>query len=124
MNVRIGNHMKMQMPHALRETARRFYTEVLGCRPLAEKPYPNLDLYQFGDGLVIGLFFCDADEALEEREQLKAVWLELQTEDPEALRRKLLAFGVREVKFADPTRFYFQAPGGQVYRLAPLGGGL
>jgi hypothetical protein len=36
------------------------------------------------------------------------------------------ARGVRvtPVDYPDPTRFFFAAPGGQVFRLAPLDGGL
>ena len=32
--------------------------------------------------------------------------------------------GVQEVEFEDKSRFYFQAPGGQVFRVAPMEGGL
>jgi hypothetical protein len=31
---------------------------------------------------------------------------------------------VTPVDFPDPTRFFFAAPGGQVFRLAPIDGGL
>ena len=50
--------------------------------------------------------------------------MELKVERPEELKVKLVAFGVRPIDYPDPTRFYFQAPGGQVYRLAPIDGGL
>jgi hypothetical protein len=32
--------------------------------------------------------------------------------------------GVKEVEYPDKSRFYFQAPGGQVFRLAPEDGGI
>jgi hypothetical protein len=50
--------------------------------------------------------------------------MELKVDDPAAWKTKLLAFGVRPVEFPDLTRFFFQAPGGQVFRLAPLDGGI
>jgi Glyoxalase-like domain len=119
----IGNHLKMTLPRRLRERARRFYGEVLGC-PTLEGPSPNLDLYQFAGGTVVGLFFVGDDEVLPEEAYLKATWLEIKVMDPEELRAKLLAFGVRVVDDPDKSRFFFQAPGGQVFRLAPLDGGI
>ncbi len=52
----IGNHLKMHLPHSLRQQAEQFYTEVLGCPKLKEMLYPNLDLYEFQGGFVLGLF--------------------------------------------------------------------
>ncbi len=120
----IGNHLKMHLPHHLREQAFRFYREILGCRKLADIPYPNMDLYEFDGGFVLGLFFCDARETLSERDHLKATWMEIKTDDPEGLKKRLIDFGVHEVEFEDKSRFYFQAPGGQVFRLAPMEGDL
>ena len=122
--VTIGNHLKMHLPHSLRERASCFYTEVLGCRKLNNQPYPNLDLYEFQGGFVLGLFFCDEAETLPEREHLKATWMEIKTDNPNTLKQRLVEFGVHEVDFEDKSRFYFQAPGGQVFRLAPMEGGL
>lgn len=36
----------------------------------------------------------------------------------------LIDFGVKEVEYPDKIRFYIQAPGGQVFRLAPEDGGI
>jgi catechol 2,3-dioxygenase-like lactoylglutathione lyase family enzyme len=124
MKIIIGNHLKMHLPYRLRERALRFYTDILGCRKLADVPYPNLDLYEFQGGFVLGLFFCDEADTLSEKEQLKATWIELKTDSPDALKQRLIDFGVREVEFEDKSRFYFQAPGGQVFRVAPMEGGL
>jgi hypothetical protein len=120
----IGNHLKMHLPYSVRERASRFYVELLGCRKLSDLPYPNVDLFEFEGGFVLGLFFSDEGEALSEREQVKATWMEIKTDDPMALKEKLIGFGVREVEFEDQSRFYFQAPGGPVFRIAPLEGGL
>jgi hypothetical protein len=45
---------------------------------------------------------------------------------PKDLRDRVRAFefGVKEVAYPDQSRFYFQAPGGQVFRLAPEEGGI
>jgi hypothetical protein len=109
--VQIGNHLKMNVAHSLRARTREFYAGLLQCKPLAS---PR----------VLGLFFVDAAQALSGADCLKATWLELKVADPIAWKARLTAFGVGEVEFSDPTRFFFQAPGGQVFRLAPRDGGL
>ncbi len=124
MEIIIGNHLKMHLPYHLRERALHFYTDILGCRKLADLPYPNVDLYEFQGGYVLGLFFCDEVDTLSEKEQLKATWMEIKTDNPDALKQRLIDFGVHEVEFEDKSRFYFQAPGGQVFRVAPMEGGL
>jgi hypothetical protein len=48
---------------------------------------------------------------------LKASYLELKADDVEDMRQRIVAFGVRVLEVPDP-HLYFQAPGGQVFRLA------
>jgi catechol 2,3-dioxygenase-like lactoylglutathione lyase family enzyme len=124
MKVVIGNHLKMHLPHNLRERTAKFYTKILGCRIITENPYPNVDLYEFQDGFVIGCFFCDEADTLSENQHLMATWMEIKTDNPDAIKQRLIEFGVSEVEFKDKSRFYFQAPGGQVFRIAPMDGGL
>jgi hypothetical protein len=121
--VQVGNHLKMTVPHDLRPRTRDFYSGLLGLKRL-DSPRDDLDLYEFEGGFVLGLFFAQPAEALSEADLLKATWLELKVDDTAAWTSRLKAFGVREVDFPDATRFFFQAPGGQVFRLAPLDGGL
>ena len=121
--VRIGNHLKMNVAHGLRQRCRDFYISLLKCEALAS-PVANLDLYEFEDGFVLGLFFVDPAETLTDAQHLLGMWMELKVDDPSAWKARLLEFGVTAVDFPDPTRFFFAAPGGQVFRLAPLDGGL
>ena len=121
--VQIGNHLKMTVPQHLRSRTREFYGSVLDCQQL-DSARDDSDLYEFAGGCVLGLFFTPEAEAPSETDYLKGLWLELKAADPEALKVRLLAFGVKEVEFPDPTRFFFQAPGGQVFRVAPLDGGI
>jgi hypothetical protein len=44
------------------------------------------------------------------------VYLELKADDVEAVRQKILDFGVTVLEMQDP-HLYFQAPGRQVFRL-------
>jgi len=121
--VHLGNHLKMNLPAHLRSRVRDFYAGLLECKIL-ESPRPDLDLYEFAGGEVLGFFFVAASDAPSEADYLKATWLEIKVDDPPRWKARLQAFGVKEVEFPDPTRFYFQAPGGPVFRLAPMDGGL
>ena len=121
--VQIGNHLKMNVAHGLRPRTREFYDGLLKCKPLAS-PRDDLDLYEFAGGFVLGLFFVDPAETLSDDKYLKGMWMELKVDDPAAWKDRLLEFGVTPVEFPDPTRFFFAAPGGQVFRVAPIDGGL
>jgi hypothetical protein len=121
--VQIGNHLKMNVPAALRQRTRDFYAGLLKCRPMAS-PSHELDLYEFDGGFVLGLFFGDPSTCLTDEQHLRAAWMELKVDDPAAWKARPLEFGVQQVSYPDPTRFFFQAPGGQVFRVAPIDGGI
>lgn len=119
-----GNHLKMNMLASLRPRAIEFYVKILGCAEL-KSPLPDLDLFGFQGGFVLGIFyFDDAAHVLSDSEQMKATWLEIKTKNVELLKKRLQKFGVREIDYEDKSRFYFQAPGGPVFRLAPMDGGI
>jgi hypothetical protein len=125
--VTIGNHLKMTVASTLKTKTREFYGRLLGLKSIPS-PADNLDLYEFPGGFVLGVFFFD-DRAklLSEQDYLNATWLELKVDDLLQWKERLQSFGVTEVEYDDPSRFaepyprfFFQAPGGQVFRLAPL----
>jgi hypothetical protein len=74
------------------------------------------DDVRLGDGFYIAFRYEDDDAALDESGFLKAVFLELKSDDVEEMRRDIVAFGVKVLEVPDP-HLYFQAPGGQVFRL-------
>jgi hypothetical protein len=125
--VTIGNHIKMTVANALKMRTRDFYGGLLKLKTLPS-PADNLDLYEFDGGFVLGVFFSDNPaELLTAQDYLKATWLELKVDDLAGWKARLQSFGVTEVVYDDPSRFaepyprfFFQAPGGQVFRLAPL----
>jgi hypothetical protein len=119
----IGNHMKFNIQKNLRERVRSFYLDVLQCT-MMPSPAPDLDLFLFADNFVLGVFFCEQSDVLSEENHLKAAWLEIKTKDVQEAKRRLVDFGVKAVEYSDKSRFYFQAPGGQVFRLAPEDGGI
>jgi hypothetical protein len=75
-----------------------------------------VDRFQLDD---VHLCFVYQDAALDDSGFSKAVWLELKSEDAEQMKARILAFGVKKLDVPDP-HLYFQAPGGQVFRLVGI----
>ena len=59
------------------------------------------------------------EDALSDDDFLKAIFLELKTDDVEEMKQKIVSFGVKILDVPDP-HLYFQAPGGQVFRLVGI----
>ncbi|NMH96539.1 VOC family protein [Pseudonocardia acidicola] len=125
--VSIGNHAALRVNRIEREKVRTFYLDVLGgqlTRELDDKDDIRLGsdfylalLYTRGDGATVdqGVSYA-AEDALAEDDFLKAMFLELKADDVENTKRRIIASGVRVLNVPDP-HLYFQAPGGQVFRL-------
>jgi hypothetical protein len=92
---------------------RQFFRDVLGVSQTRETE--RSDTFQLGPQFYLGVVYDNNAPTMEA--QLKSIWLELRTSDPIALKAKILAGGGREIEFWDKKHFYFQAPGGQVFRL-------
>jgi hypothetical protein len=121
--IQIGNHSKQTIAHAQRDRVRQFYGDICECR-IVPSPRPDLDLFEFAGGFIVGVFYADDTKVLPEAEHRKAIWLEIQASDPKALEDRITAAGIERMHYDDQSRFYFQAPGGQVFRIAPLDGGV
>ena len=119
----IGNHIKLDISRRLKDQVWTFYLGVLGCKSLPS-PDPNLDLFEFDNGFVVGVFYRNEGDVLPEQDHFKAAWLEIKVTTPEEVKQRLLDIGVKQIDYEDKSRFYFQAPGGQVFRLAPMDGGI
>jgi uncharacterized protein YndB with AHSA1/START domain/catechol 2,3-dioxygenase-like lactoylglutathione lyase family enzyme len=113
-NVVLGNHTAVFAARSDQDRIRRFYVDVLGCKVRAETE--AVDRFQLGD---VHFCFVYQSAALAADDFLKAIYLELKSDDPEETKRKVLAFGVRKLDVPDP-HLYFQAPGGQVFRVVGI----
>lgn len=111
----LGKHTAVYAPKSERNRIRKFYCDVLGCK--ARVQTAAVDRLQLED---FHFVFVYTDTALKESDFLKAIYLELQTDDVEKTKQAILAFGVKTVELPDP-HFYFQAPGGQVFKLVGIG---
>ncbi|HEX5461683.1 MAG TPA: VOC family protein [Steroidobacteraceae bacterium] len=110
----LGNHMAVIAARSGQDRIRKFYCDVLGCK--LNVAADEVDRFQLAD---VHIIFVYQDTALEESGFLKAMYLELKADDTEEMKRRILAFGVKKLDLPDP-HLYFQAPGGQVFRLVGI----
>jgi catechol 2,3-dioxygenase-like lactoylglutathione lyase family enzyme len=116
--VMFGNHSAMRVPLAQKDRIRRFYRDVLGGE--ITRAGDRKDDLRLGDDFYIAFLYEDEGGALDEDGFLKAAFLELKADDAGETRKKIIDFGVTVLDVPDP-HLYFQAPGGQVFRLVGAG---
>jgi catechol 2,3-dioxygenase-like lactoylglutathione lyase family enzyme len=113
----LGNHSAVRVSRAEKDRIRTFYRDVLGCEITREGDLK--DDIRMGDNFYIAFLYEDEGVTLDESDFLKAIYLELKTDNVEEMRHKIVAFGVKVLDVPDP-HLYFQAPGGQVLRLVGI----
>lgn len=109
-----GNHTAVHAARSEQDRIRKFYSDVLGCEVRVKTD--EVDRFELGD---FHFVFVWKSAALDEGNFLKAIWLELKADNVEEMKQKILAFGVKKLDVPDP-HLYFQAPGGQVFRLVGI----
>lgn len=125
-NILFGNHSAVRVRRTERDRIRKFYCDVLGCTLTRE--LDDKDDLRMGDAFYIAFLYESgghevdkgvtyaAEDALSDDDFLKAIFLELKADNVEEMREKIVDFGVKVLDVPDP-HLYFQAPGGQVFRL-------
>jgi hypothetical protein len=112
-----GNHSSVIVPRQDRDSIRKFYCDVLG--GTITKEQNDRDFLRLGENFYIFLYGDVPDES-EFLRTARSVWLELKSDSVEEVRRKILESGlVRKLEVPDP-HLYFQAPGGQCWRLVGI----
>lgn len=109
-----GNHTAVFAARSEQDRIRKFYCDVLGCK--ARVKTDEVDRFELDD---FHFCFVYQNSALDEGSFLKAIYLELKTDNTEEMKQKILALGVKTVNVPD-QHFYFQAPGGQVFKLVGI----
>ncbi len=112
--VTFGNHSAVRVCRTEKDTIRRFYRDVLGCE--ITRQGDQKDDFRMGDDFYFAFLYEDRGVALGEDDFLRAIFLELKADNVAEMRRNIVAFGVKVLDVPDP-HLYFQAPGGQVFRL-------
>ena len=108
-----GDHACLRALPSERPVIRKFFCRALGAVQTRETD--ACDIFRLGYRLHLAIAY--SPYALPPTVLEKSIWLELKTDDPGAMREKILAAGGREIEHCDKEHFYFQAPGGQVFRL-------
>ncbi len=111
-----GNHSSVIVPRKGRDSIRKFYCDVLGGKIMKEED--ERDFLRLGENF-IGFLYGDVADESEFLRTARAMWLEIKSDNVEELTRKILDFGVRKLDVPDP-HLYFQAPGGQCWRLVGI----
>ena len=112
--VSIGNHGAHIVARTERERVRRFYVEALGARIMRVRP--DADDLRLGENFYMSIMYGDQPDESEFQRSGKSIWLELKSDDVQETTRRILRLGGRMLAIPDP-HLYFQAPGGQVFRL-------
>jgi len=114
----LGNRVHLFAHSSEKERLNRLFAETLGLTVMSI-PAPGADepvlLYRFGNGASISVEFTqDVPHSGATR---SGAWLELVVDDPETVMKKVLEAGMERMHFIGNDHFYFQAPGGQVFRI-------
>jgi hypothetical protein len=112
-----GNHSSVIVPRGDRDSIRKFYCDVLGGS--ITQAQADRDFLRLGGNFYICLYGDVPDES-EFLRTARSVWLELKSDNVDEMRRKILESGlVRKLEVPD-SHLYFQAPGGQCWRLVGI----
>ncbi|MHB8469520.1 MAG: hypothetical protein ACYDCH_07195 [Gaiellaceae bacterium] len=103
-----------------REPLNYLFTEILGLAAGMSIDAPGYDepvlAYRFANGASISVEFTQ--QLPHGGETSRGAWLELVVDDPGAVRRAVLDAGLQRVESTGNEHFYFEAPNGQVFRIA------
>jgi len=109
--IALSNRVHLFARPDVKDALTAFFTAILECE-VAAIPGTSIVAFRFVNNASVSVDFTV--DALDAEQASRGAWLEVRTDDPEALQRKVLAAGLSRVDY--PTgRFYFQAPGGQVW---------
>ncbi len=112
-----GNHSSVLVRQQERDNIRKFYCDVLGGQ--ITKADPDRDFIRLGDDFYV-VFYGDVPDESEFLRSARSIWLELKSDNVEEMGRNIVESGlVRKLDMPDP-HLYFQAPGGQCFRLVGI----
>jgi catechol 2,3-dioxygenase-like lactoylglutathione lyase family enzyme len=115
-----GHHAAVVVPRQDRDKVRAFYCDVLGFVPT--RTTDDKDDLQLGDGddlFHLAVVYGDVADESEFLRSGRSIYLELRSDDVQRMREKIIEARVITLQMPDP-HLYFQAPGGQVFRLVGI----
>jgi hypothetical protein len=112
-----GNHSSVIVPHKDRNNIHKFYCDILGGKITKEED--ERDFLRPGENY-IGFLYGKVPDESEFLRTARSMWLEIKSDNVEEMKKKILDSGlVMELEVPDP-HLYFQAPGGQCWRLVGI----
>ncbi|SRR6266487_1033551 len=108
---RIHTYARPEVKEALTE----FFTHIFEAEVIS-MPGTSIVAFRLPDNSSYSVEFTE--HALDEKQARRGAWLEVKTDDPEALKNKVLEASLPQVEYLTGG-FYFQAPGGQVWGIHP-----
>jgi catechol 2,3-dioxygenase-like lactoylglutathione lyase family enzyme len=120
----IGNASAITVPRKDRDGIRRFYRDVLGGTIVKEDN--EKDILRLEEDFYILFRYGDVPDESEFLRSPRALWLQIKSDNVEEMTRKILEAGARKLDIpsglpGSVPYLYFQAPGGQVFQLLPIG---
>ena len=115
----LSNRVHLFAHPSEREELDRLFTEILTLPAGLSLDAPGYDepvrVYAFTNGASISVEFTR--KTPHDGDVSRGAWLEIVVDDPEEVKKKVQQAGLRQVDFQGNDYFYFQAPGGQVFRI-------
>ena len=113
-----GNHAAVIVPQSDRDHIGRFYRDVLG--GIITKAESDRDFLRLGDDFFLVFLYGEVRDESEFLRTARSVWLEIKSDTVDETRRRILESGLaRKLEMPD-SHFYFQAPGGQCFKLVGI----
>jgi hypothetical protein len=124
----IGRHHHLDVDEQFRAPTRALYEGVLGGKLTSlndnEKvggavlpAATDVEVFTFDGGGSVAFFYVPAGRALTPQQHLRAIWLAFEVDDVARTTAALARLGIEPLEYEDRAHPYFQAPGGQVFRL-------
>ena len=95
----------------MKDRITKFFTDILGCEVVALPGTPVIAI-RFPNSTMSVEF---TEDALDDQQARRGAWLEVKPDDPAELKDRIMAAGLPKIVHLGSDRFYFQAPGGQVW---------
>jgi hypothetical protein len=111
-----GNRAHIFARPSVKEKLIWCFSTVLGCGAPMSSRAPGLTepilAFKFPGGGSLSAEFTE--DALDERQMRLGAWVEIWSDDPAGLKKKVLDAGLLQVTYPATNTFYFAAPGGQI----------
>jgi hypothetical protein len=110
-----SNHSAVIVPRQDRDRIGKFYCDILGGK--ITKAENDRDFLRLSEDFYIVFLYGDVPDESEFLRSARSIWLEIKSDNVAETGRKILESGlVRKLELPD-SHFYFQAPGGQCFKL-------